>query len=62
MKLVDRGIMVDGETAPYSPNSTGNNKKRAILEDAMAAVNRRHRTENGSPETCARQWSVSWKL
>jgi hypothetical protein len=38
MKLVDRGVTIDGETAPYSPNSTGNNKKRAILEDAMAAV------------------------
>jgi hypothetical protein len=40
LKLVDRGVTIDGETAPYSPNSTGNNKKRAILEDAMAAVER----------------------
>ena len=38
MKLIDRGITVDGETVPYSPNSTGNNKKRAILDDAMSAV------------------------
>jgi len=38
MKLVDRGVTIDGETVPYSPNSTGNNKKRAILENAMAAV------------------------
>jgi hypothetical protein len=38
MKLIDRGLKVDGEAAPYSPNSTGNNKKRGILEDAMAAI------------------------
>jgi hypothetical protein len=40
MKLVDQGLIVDGEQVPYSPNSTGNNKKRAILDDAMAAVER----------------------
>jgi AAA domain/RepB DNA-primase N-terminal domain/Primase C terminal 2 (PriCT-2) len=40
MKLVDRGLTIDGEKVPYSPNSTGNNKQRAILEDAMAAVER----------------------
>ena len=38
MKLIDRGLTIDGEKVPYSPNSTGNNKKRAILADAMAAV------------------------
>ena len=38
MKLIARGVTIDGETAPYSPNSTGNNKKRAILDDAMAAI------------------------
>jgi hypothetical protein len=38
MKLVDRGLTIDGEKVPYSPNSTGNNQKRAILEDAMKAV------------------------
>ena len=38
MKLVDRGVMIDGETAPYSPNSTGKNNQRAILDHAMAAV------------------------
>ena len=32
MKLIDRGLTIDGEKAPYSPNSTGNNKKRAILD------------------------------
>ena len=37
MKLIDRGVTIDGELAPYSPNSTGNNKKRAILDHAMAA-------------------------
>jgi hypothetical protein len=40
MKLVDQGVTIDGETAPYSPNSTGNNKKRAILDHAMEAVER----------------------
>jgi AAA domain len=44
MKLIDRGLTIDGEKVPYSPNSTGNNKKRAILDDAMAAV--RQATEN----------------
>ena len=24
MKLIDRGLVIDGETVPYSPNSTGN--------------------------------------
>src|SRR5262249_203869 len=47
MKVGDRGATIDGETAPYSPNSTGNNKKRAILEDAMAAV------EQATPD---REW------
>jgi hypothetical protein len=40
MKLIDGGLVIDGEKVPYSPNSTGNNKKRAILGDAMAAVER----------------------
>jgi hypothetical protein len=40
MKLIDRGLTIDDEKAPYSPNSSGNNKKRAILDDAMAAVER----------------------
>ena len=47
MKLIDRGIMIDNEKVPYSPNSTGNNKMRAILTDAMAAVER---------ETPDREW------
>ena len=47
MKLIDRGVMIDGEMAPYSPNSTGNNKKRAILDHAMAAV------EQATPD---REW------
>jgi hypothetical protein len=38
LKLIDRRLTIDGEKVPYSPNSTGNNKKRAILDDAMAAV------------------------
>jgi len=38
LKLVDRKLTIDGEKVPYSPNSTGNNKKRAILDDAIAAV------------------------
>jgi AAA domain len=47
MKLVDRGLTIDGEKVLYSPNSTGNNKKRAILDDAMAAV------EQATPD---REW------
>ena len=47
MKLIDRGLTIDDEKAPYSPNSSGNNKKRAILDDAMAAVER---------VTADRQW------
>ena len=40
MKLIDRGLTIEGEKVPYSPKSTGNNKKRAVLADAMAAVER----------------------
>jgi hypothetical protein len=40
LKLIDRGLTIDGEKVPYSPNSTGNNKQRAFLADAMAAVER----------------------
>ena len=40
IKLIDRGLTIDGETVPYSPNSTGKNKMRAILDEAMAAVKR----------------------
>ncbi|MBR1275620.1 AAA family ATPase [Bradyrhizobium sp. AUGA SZCCT0283] len=40
LKLIDRGLMIDGETVLYSPNSTGKNKIRGILDDAMAAVER----------------------
>jgi AAA domain len=40
LKLIDRGVTIKGETVPYSPNSTGKNKMRAILKDAMAAVRR----------------------
>jgi hypothetical protein len=40
LKLIERGITIEGETVPYSPNSTGKNKMRAILDDAMAAVKR----------------------
>ena len=47
MKLIDRGLVIDGEKVPYSPNSTGNNKKRAILGEAMAAV------EQATPD---REW------
>jgi hypothetical protein len=47
MKLIDRGLVIDGEKVPYSPNSTGNNKQRAILGEAMAAV------EQATPD---REW------
>ena len=40
LKLIDRGVTINGETVPYSPNSTGKNKMRAILDDAMTAVKR----------------------
>jgi hypothetical protein len=40
LKLIDRGLTIDGEQAPYTPNSNGKNKKRAILDDAMAVVER----------------------
>jgi AAA domain len=40
LKLIERGITIDGETFPYSPNGTGKNKMRAILDDAMDAVKR----------------------
>jgi RecA-family ATPase len=40
LKLIERGLMIDGKTVPYSPNSTGKNKMRAILEDVIAAVKR----------------------
>jgi hypothetical protein len=38
LKLIDRGLTIDGEQAPYTPNSNGKNKTRAILDDAMAVV------------------------
>jgi hypothetical protein len=38
LKLIERGITIDGETVPYSPNSTGKNKIRSILDEAMNAV------------------------
>jgi RecA-family ATPase len=47
MKLIERGLMVDDEQVPYSPNSTGNNKKRAVLARAMTAV------EQATPD---REW------
>ena len=40
LKLIDRGLEINGETVPYSPNSTGKNKMRAILDEAMDAVTR----------------------
>jgi hypothetical protein len=40
LKLIERGITIDGETVPYSPNSTGKNKIRSILDEAMNAVKR----------------------
>ena len=47
MKLIDRGLTIDEERVPYSPNSTGNNKQRAILDHAMVAV------EQATPD---REW------
>jgi hypothetical protein len=38
LKMIDRGLTIEGENVLYSPNSTGSNKKRAILENAIATV------------------------
>ena len=59
MKLIDRGLTIDDEKVPYSPNSTGNNKKRAILDDAMAAVERVTPDRQWLPRDCARRWNVN---
>jgi len=48
-KLIDRGLTISGETVPYSPNSTAKNKMRAILDDAMAAVELVSRRPRYSP-------------
>jgi hypothetical protein len=40
LKLIERGITIDGETVLFSPNSTGKNKIRSILDEAMNAVKR----------------------
>ena len=38
LDLVERGKLIDGERYPYSPNVTGAKNMRAVLDDAMAAV------------------------
>jgi AAA domain len=38
LDLVDRGKLVDGARYPYNANVTGAQNKRALLDDAMAAV------------------------
>jgi hypothetical protein len=49
LKLIDRGLMIEGERVLYSPNSTGKNKIRGILDDAMAAVERVSEDREYSP-------------
>jgi Bifunctional DNA primase/polymerase, N-terminal/AAA domain len=48
LDLVDRGKLVDGKREPYSANITARADKRALLDDAMAAV---------ANATQSRQWS-----
>lgn len=36
--LVDRGKIIEGQRYPYSPSDAGSSKERALLEDAIAAV------------------------
>jgi hypothetical protein len=38
LELVDHGKVIDGESHPYSPNITGAQNLRALLDDAKAAV------------------------
>jgi hypothetical protein len=40
LDVVQKGKLIGGELHPYSPNPTGAQKKRAIFDDAMAAVRR----------------------
>jgi hypothetical protein len=47
LELVDRGKVIGGQPYPYSPSLAGANNERALLPDAMAAV------ENA---TAPRQW------
>jgi AAA domain len=47
LDLVDRGKVLDGEPHPYSPNVTGAQNKRALLDDVMGAV---------ANATAPRQW------
>jgi hypothetical protein len=37
-EVVDRGKEIDGQSYPYSPNTSGANNKRSLLDDAIAAV------------------------
>jgi hypothetical protein len=38
LNLIARGKIIDGQRYPYSPSGAGANNKRALLDDAMAAV------------------------
>ena len=41
--MIARGKMIDGQPYPYSPSLAGAKNKRALLDDAMAAVPTRRR-------------------
>ena len=48
LDLIARGKMIDGQSYPYSPSIAGADNKRALLDDAMAVVNK---------ATAHRQWA-----
>src|SRR5262249_15630945 len=47
LDTIEKGKMIDGTVYPYSPNITGAQNQRALLDDAMAAV---------ANSTAPRQW------
>jgi hypothetical protein len=47
LDLVDHGKLINGERYPYSPNVTGHQNMRALLDDALTAV---------ADATQSRQW------
>ncbi|MEI8154813.1 MAG: hypothetical protein WCG92_25015, partial [Hyphomicrobiales bacterium] len=38
LDVVAAGKMIDGQCVPYSPNTSGVNNQRALIDDAVAAV------------------------
>jgi hypothetical protein len=50
LDAVDLGKLIDGQRYPYSPNVTGANNQRALIEDGVAAV---------ASATAPKQWETS---